>query len=394
MRWLQHIYEPVLAWMVQRGRLAAIAVGLLTLAGLVIVPYLNRSLLPAFKERNVLIHLDGAPGTSGPEMSRISGLVSRELRTIPGVRNVGAQVGRAVQGDQVVNISSAELWVDIDATADYDKTTANIQAVIDAYPGIHHNVQTYLKERSSQVVAEPNDSIVVRVFGNTTDVLRSKAEEVKNAIAETNGVVGSRIDFPVEQAALEIKVNLAAAQKYGIKPGDVRRAAATLLSGIQVGNLFEEQKVFDVVVWGTPETRNSISSVRNVQIDTPSGEYVRLGDVADVRIVPTASIIRHDAVSRYLDVIASVQGRDIGAVAADVNSRLQHVQFPLEYHAEVLGDYAVQQATQTRVLIWVIAVGSRSVLPPASSLWKLAFGFACPRNLAFGAGGRIGRQCS
>ena len=69
-----------------------------------------------------------------------------------------------------------------------------------------------------------------------------------------------------------------------------------MLSGIQVGNLFEEQKVFDVVVWSTPETRNSLTSIRDLLIDTPSGGQVRLGDVAEVRIVPAASVIRHDAV--------------------------------------------------------------------------------------------------
>src|SRR5262249_39188515 len=158
------------------------------------------------------------------------------------------------------------------------------------------------------------------------------------------GIAGSRIQLPVQQPILQIEVDLAKAQRAGIKPGDVRRAAATLLSGVQVGNLFEGQKVFDVVVWGTPGTRHSLSSVSDLLIDTPRGEQVRLGDVADVRIVPSVSIIRHDAVRRYLDVVADVRGRDLGAVTADINSRLKQVQLPLEYHAEVIGDFAGQQA--------------------------------------------------
>src|SRR6185436_5336578 len=106
---------------------------------------------------------------------------------------------------------------------------------------------------------------------------------------------------------------------------------------------FEEQKVFDVVVWGTPDTRRSLSNVRDLLIDTPTGEQVRLGDVAEVRIVPSLSIIRHDAVKRYLDVTADVRGRNLGAVAADINSSLKQIQLPLEYHAELLDDYAGQQ---------------------------------------------------
>ena len=111
-----------------------------------------------------MIHLNAVPGTSQPEMSRISSRVSRELRSIPGVRNVGAHIGRAVRGDQVVNVNSAELWVSIDPAADYDKTATAIQEVVDGYPGLQFNVQTYLREKSSDVVQEPEDEIVVRVL--------------------------------------------------------------------------------------------------------------------------------------------------------------------------------------------------------------------------------------
>lgn len=132
--------------------------------------------------------------------------------------------------------------------------------------------------------------------------------------------------------------------------------------------------MFDVVVWGTPETRHSLSSVRDLLIDTPSGGQVRLGDVADVRIVPSVSIIRHDAVKRYVDVSAAVRGRDLGAVAADIDSRLKQIQFPLEYHAEVLGDFSGQQAAQTRLLALAIAaaIGMFFLLQAAYGSWRLA----------------------
>ncbi len=78
------------------------------------LPFLRQSLLPSFKEPELLIHLDGMSGTSRPEMDRIVAQVSRELRSLPGVRNVGAHVGRAISGDQVVGINSSELWVSLD----------------------------------------------------------------------------------------------------------------------------------------------------------------------------------------------------------------------------------------------------------------------------------------
>jgi Cu/Ag efflux pump CusA len=279
-----------------------------------------------------------------------------------------------VQGDQVVNVSSAELWVSIDPAADYDATAASIKHVVDGYPGIHHAIQTYLNESSSTLAAQASDSLVVRVYGDTTEGLRGAATQVQQALAGINGIADTRVNLPVQQPTLQVEVDLDKAQQYGIKPGDVRRAAATLLSGIQVGNLFEEQKVFDVVVWGAPDTRHSLNSVHNLLIDTPSGAQVRLGDVADVRIVPSVSIIRHDAVKRYFDVVAEVRGRDRGAIAADIDARLKQTQLPLEYHAEMLGDYAGQQAARLRMLGLAIAaaIGIFFLLQAAYGSWRLA----------------------
>jgi Cu/Ag efflux pump CusA len=249
-------------------------------------------------------------------------------------------------------------------------------------------VEGYLKEKSSNVVATPPQDLVVRIYGDVDQALRESAQDVQKALTGISGIESTRIAHPLEQATIEAEVNLDAAKNYGLKPGDVRRAAATLLSGIQVGSLFEEQKVFDVVVWSTPETRHSINSVRDLMIDTPSGKQARLGDVANVRVVPAASVIRHDAVRRYLDVIADVPKRDLSAVAADVRGRLKGLKFALENHAELLGDYATNRAAQTRVIIYAIAAAAGIFLlfQAAFSSWRLAIlvMLALPSALAGG----------
>src|SRR4029453_14137162 len=98
----------------------------------------------------------------------------------------------------------------------------------------------------------------------------------------------------------------------------VRRAEATLLQGIQVGSVFDDQKVFDVIVLGTPATRSSVGAVQSLLIDKPGGGYLRLGDVADVRIAQTPPVIHREAVSRHLDVVADLDGRSAGAVRGDL----------------------------------------------------------------------------
>jgi Cu/Ag efflux pump CusA len=131
----------------------------------------------------------------------------------------------------------------------------------------------------------------------------------------------------------------------------VRRASAFLLQGEEVGDIFQGGKTYDVNVWSTPETRKSVDSIRELLINTPSGEHVRLADVADVRIVPAPNVIEREGQSRKIDVSANVRGRDLGSAIQDIETALQGVDFPREYHAEVIGEFAERQAAERSLTI-------------------------------------------
>jgi Cu/Ag efflux pump CusA len=127
-----------------------------------------------------------------------------------------------------------------------------------------------------------------------------------------------------------------------------------LLAGEEVGDIFRDGKAYDVNVWSTPATRNSVSSIRNLPIDTPGGGHVLLGQVADVRISPTQSVIYRENDSRRIDVGAEVTGKDLGRVMEAVDDSIEKVQFPLGYHAVVLGEYAEREAASTRLMVFAI----------------------------------------
>jgi Cu/Ag efflux pump CusA len=371
---LQHRYEQVLARIVGRPRWALGIWGALLALGLAVLPLAGHAMIPSLQDRDLLIHWEAAPGTSLPEMNRVTGLVVQELRTIPGVRNVGAHVGRAITSDQSTDVNGGEIWVNLDPVAAHQTTVAAIQEVVDGYPGLDREVLTYSDERLREVLSGSSDAVVVRLYGQDLDILRAKGEEVRTLIGGIEGVANPHVSALIEEPNVEIEVDLAKAQEAGVKPGDVRRAAAALLSGMEVGNLFEDQKVFEVVVWGAPETRHSVTSVRELLIDTPGGGHVQLGDVADVRVAPSVNTITHQGVFRYLDVGADVVGRDPNAVSGDIARALESVEFPLEYHAEVLGNYAAQQAEQQKLLGFSVAalVGIFLLLQAAFGSWRLA----------------------
>jgi CzcA family heavy metal efflux pump len=368
---LKRRYEAVLARVVHKPRVAYVAIGALVALAAATAPFVDQKLLPTLKENDLLVSWNGPPGTSLREMDRITGLASRELGTIPGVRNVGAHVGRAITGDQIVGVNSGEIWVNVDSGADYDSTLAEVKRVVAAYPGLSHSVQTYSQDRVNQSIAQSDGNVDVRVYGEDLQVLDRQAARVRSVMSQVDGIDGARALLPPQEPAVRVRVDLSKADTYGIKPGDVRRAATTLLSGLVVGNLFDKQKVFDVVVWGTPQVRNNLTSVRRLLIDTPEGGHVRLGDVADVRIAPSPSVIKRQAVSRYVDVAGRVSGRDRDAVVSDVENRLLQLNFPSEYHATVLS--AETQPTSLLILVAIAAViGMFLLLQAVLESWRLA----------------------
>jgi Cu/Ag efflux pump CusA len=153
---------------------------------------------------------------------------------------------------------------------------------------------------------------------------------------------------------MEVKVNLAAAQRYGVKPGDVRRAAATLVESEEVGDIFRGGRAYDVHIWSTPATRKSVANVLQLPIDTPGGGSVPLEKIAKIKIAPLPNVIHHEGTSRVIDVLVGVEGRALGSVVSDIDDRLENITFPLGYHAVVLGEYKERQDAQRRLLVFGI----------------------------------------
>jgi CzcA family heavy metal efflux pump len=376
---LQRGFGSVLERVVENPRPAFLAACVIALAGLAMFLALeHQSLIPTFQERDVLVQVEGSPGASLPSMTHLATQASHELRAIPGVRGVSAHVGRAVLSDKVNNVNNGEIWVSLDRDADYDATIDRIQQVVEGYAGIDMDSGTYL----TSCIIDPqriggegvhDEDMVVRIYGDDWNTLRAKAEEVKKGLEEVGGITHAELELPVEEPQVEIEVDMEAAKKYGVKPGDVRRAATTLLSGLEVGYLFEQQKVFDVVVWGVPNIRRDLTTIENLSIETPTGN-IKLKDVANVRVVSTPKVIKRETVARYVEVGANVSGRDIASAAADVERRLKEIEFPLEYRAELLRSSTERMAARNHAIGAAItaAIGIFLVLHACVGGWTLA----------------------
>ena len=358
--WLKQRYENFLPKLIEQPRrIGTVFVTTLAVAGLTL-PFLGEEFLPHFKEYDFLMHWVEKPGTSLQAMERITERASKELRAIPGVRNFGSHIGRAEVADEVVGPNFTELWISLDPKVDYEPTVARIQAVVDGYPGLYRDLLTYLRERIKEVLTGASATLVVRIYGDDLEMLRDHAESVRAAMANIDGIADLKVQPQILVPQMEVQVRPRAAARFGLTPGDIRRATTTLIKGAKVGEFYEGQKSFDVVVWGQPSIRTSPEAIRNLMIETPTGGLVPLRDVAELVIAPMPNLITREAASRYTEVTCNVRGRDLGSVAKDIERKVSAVPFERGYHAEFLGEYAAQQASKNRLfalsLIVLVAI--------------------------------------
>jgi Cu/Ag efflux pump CusA len=268
------------------------------------------------------------------------------------VRNFGSHIGRAEVADEVVGPNFTELWISIDEKADHAATIARIQSAVDGYPGLYRDLLTYLKERIKEVLTGSSGSIVVRVYGPDLATLRSKAKEVEQAMSAVPGTTNVKAESQVLVPQIGMKLRPEAGRLFGVTDAQVRRQLATLLRGQHVGDVYQEQKRFAVVVTGTDSIRTDISALQRIPIDTPAGP-IPLADVAEVGFFSAPNEIKREGASRRIDITCNAAGRDLGTVAREVRDAVnQKVSFPQEYHPEFLGEYAAREAASSR-LLWL-----------------------------------------
>ena len=357
-RWLRTPYRAMLPWFASRPKSAFLFLAASLAGTLFVLDGLGQEFLPNFQETDFLMHFVEKPGTSIEAMNRVTIQASRELRSIPGVRNFGSHIGRAEVADEVVGPNFTELWISIDTDVDYNETLGKIQTAVDGYPGLYRDVLTYLRERVKEVLSGASSSVVVRIYGSDLSVLRAKAKEAEAVMAKVEGINNLKVEANVLVPQLEVKLRHDAIEQFGLTPGQVRRAITTVLRGTKVGEVYEGQKKQDVVVWGTEATRTDLNSLREIRIDTPTGGQVPLRDVADVAIVPAPNEVKREGGSRRIDVTCDAKGRDLGSVARDVEVAVRGLSFDRGYHPEFLGEYAARQESQRRLF----ALGGVSLL--------------------------------
>ncbi|MGH7342996.1 MAG: efflux RND transporter permease subunit, partial [Candidatus Rokuibacteriota bacterium] len=218
--------------------------------------------------------------------------------------------------------------------------------------------------------------VAVKVSGDSLDTLRKLADQVRAAMDGIPGVADLQVESQTLVPQIEVRLRPEAAERYGLTPGQVRRAAATFVKGAKVGEVYEGQMIIDVALWGVPRVREDVTSLRDLPIETPGGARAPLGDVADIAVVPAPNEIKRESASRRIDVYCNVKGgHDLGQVAREIETRVKALPFDRGYHPEFLGEYAARAESRNRLfsLAGLALIGILLLLHVDFQSWRLTF---------------------
>ena len=287
------------------------------------------------------------------ETTRVGKLLAERLAKVEGVVSVAQQTGRADLSEDTWGPNVSEIAVVLDDEHNYEEMINGIRATLDGVPGFDFQIKQFLRERIDEVLTGATADIVLRVVGPDLDELRAQTARITAAIQDVKGVKDLRIEQQVDVPQIEVLVRPSDASRYGFSVAELNSTIQTLLRGRTVGQIYEGDQVFDVVVRSRPTLRSDPNQIGELLIDSRAGEKVPLRSVASIGLIDGPNAINRDGGSRRMLITCNAEGRDLASVMQDIQSHLREplTHLPPGYHLEYGGEYQARQAAQRRLLL-------------------------------------------
>ncbi|WP_201724154.1 efflux RND transporter permease subunit [Bradyrhizobium centrolobii] len=365
-RWSRRYYQALLRRIGRFPKLVMTAAVVLTIAGAAMLPFFGGTFLPDLREGHLILHVSAIPGTSLDESLRIGKLITDALEQIPGVRSVAQHAGRAEAGIDTVGPHSSEFEVDLQpglSGKEQSAAEARIRAALADFPGVSFSSKTYLTERVEETVSGFTAAVVINIYGPDLDSLESTARNAARELDEVRGAIDVQQRSPPGMPQVNVTLRPSDLQRWGLDAVEVLELIRTAYQGDVVGQGYEGNAVFDVIVILDAHDRARLTQIGDMPVRTPSGAYILLKQIADVYETSGRYQILHQNAQRVQTVTANVSGRDLESfVTAAKRKMAREVTLPPGAHIEFAGAAEAQAQSRRDLIVNSLLAGTGIVL--------------------------------
>ncbi|WP_017218165.1 efflux RND transporter permease subunit [Pseudoalteromonas sp. NJ631] len=357
---LEKGYRWTLSRVLHRQKLLMAMVILLIAAAGFTFTKIGTEFVPELEEGTINLRVTLAPSASLETALNVAPELEKMLLTFPEVNYALSRIGRAEIGGDPEPVNNIEIYIGLAPVAQWQSASnryelqALMEQKLSTYPGLLFNFSQPIATRVDELLSGVKAQLAIKLFGPELAVLAKKGKEIEVAVTQVEGTEGVQLEQIAGESQLIITPKRQALSRYGLAVGDVMALVQDGIGGSKAGQVINGNERYDIYVRLAPQYRQSKQAIEEIRLQSSSGAWIRLADVANVEYQSGPPQVRRDDVQRRVVIQANVQGRDMGSVVSDIRAAIDSkVDLPTGYGVEIGGQFENQQRAQKRLAIVV-----------------------------------------
>jgi cobalt-zinc-cadmium resistance protein CzcA len=357
---LKNIYIPILRRSLgHRKFVVGVAVSALIIS-LFLFPFIGTEFLPQLNEGSIAIQAFRLPSISLTESLEVSSHIERTLMKFPEVETVVSKTGRAEIASDPMGVELSDILVNLKPDSEWKTAETNeelaekMREKLSLIPGVAYSFSQPIALRVDELISGVKAQIAIKLFGEEMDVLKKKAEEIREIVSKIKGVEDLNVERVSGLQYLQIDIDRSQIARYGINVSDIQEIVETAIGGKVATEVFEGQKRFGVLVRFPGDVRKDVNTIKNILVSAPNGARIPLEQLSRVYLEEGPAQISRENGQRRIVIECNVQGRDIGGFVAEAQKKIaSQVELPTGYFIDWGGQFENQQRAMARLYIVV-----------------------------------------
>jgi cobalt-zinc-cadmium resistance protein CzcA len=371
-------YRIILQGALKHKRTILIIFIILIIGAGVSYSFLGKEFVPPLDEGAIMASTVMLPETSLEESVRMGMRIERIFLSFPEVVSVSRTTGTAEASEHLHPVNHSHYCIELlpreKRKRGFEDITQAMREELDKLPGVAYIFEQPIANKLAEMLTGTEGELSVKLFGQDLGILNDKIEEIRNAMADIEGVADLQIEQTTGIPQLVVRVDRTRLARFGIPVGDVADIIETALNGIEATDVYEEDRITSVLIRLPEEYRNNEEAVKNLLVDAPNGQRIPLSELTDIRISEGPQTIFRENLMRRKIILCNVVDRDIGGFVKEAQQKIEdEVTLPPGYFVTFGGQFESQQRALhhlTTLMLIVILIIFVILFTSFGSIWQ------------------------